>query len=53
MDQIYIVTGHHEYKKAYYVKPLGSKMQPKQVNRRELFNLKITEEQELEHRKQK
>ena len=51
-DQIYIVTGHHEYKNAYYVKPLGSKSQPKQVNRCELFDLKITEEQELECQKQ-
>ena len=40
MDQIYIVTGHHEYKNAYYVKPLGSKSQPKQVNRLKLFDLK-------------
>ena len=31
-DQIYIVTGHHEYKNAYWVKPLGSKVQSKQVN---------------------
>ena len=51
-DQIYVVTGHHEYKNAYFVKPLGSKIQPKQVNRCELFDLKITEEQELEHSKQ-
>ena len=51
-DQIYIVTGHHEYKNAYFVKPLGSKIQPKQVNRSELFDLKITEEQELERSKQ-
>ena len=51
-DQIYVVTGHHEYKNAYFVKPLGSKVQPKQVNRCELFDLKITEEQELECRKQ-
>ena len=32
-DQIYIVTGHHDYQNAYFVKPLGSKGQPKQVNR--------------------
>ena len=31
-DQIYIVTSHHEYKNAYFVKPLDSKTQPKQVN---------------------
>ena len=31
-DQIYIVTGHHNHRKAYFVKPLGSKCQPKQVN---------------------
>ena len=47
-EQIYIVTGHQEYKNAYFVKPLGSKTQPQQVNRREMFNLGITEEQELE-----
>ena len=51
-DQIYIVTGHHKYKNAYWVKPLGSKVQPKQVNRREIFDLRITEEQELHHREQ-
>ena len=34
------------------VKPLGSKVQPKQVNRREMFDLGISEEQELEHQKQ-
>ena len=32
-DQIYIVTGHHNNRNAYFVKPLGSKCQPKQVNR--------------------
>ena len=32
-DQIYIVTGHHDNRNAYFVKPLGSKCQPKQVNR--------------------
>ena len=31
-DQIYIVTGHHDNHNAYFVKPLGSKCQPKQVN---------------------
>ena len=31
-DQIYIVTGHHDHRNAYFVKPLGSKCQPKQVN---------------------
>ena len=31
-DQIYIVTGHHDNCNAYFVKPLGSKCQPKQVN---------------------
>ena len=51
-DQIYIVTGHHKYKNAYVVKPLGSKVQPKQVNRCEFFDLKITVEQELECSKQ-
>ena len=51
-DQIYIVTSHHEHKNAYFVKPLGSKISPKQVNRREMFDLGITEEQELERWKQ-
>ena len=32
-DQIYIVTGHHNHQNAYFLKPLGSKCQPKQVNR--------------------
>ena len=31
-DQIYIVTGHHDNHNTYFVKPLGSKCQPKQVN---------------------
>ena len=31
-DQIYIITGHHDNRNAYFVKPLGSKCQPKQVN---------------------
>ena len=51
-DQIYIITGHHEYKNAYWVKLLGSKGQSKQVNRHEMFDLGITEEQELDRRKQ-
>ena len=51
-DQIYVVTSHHEHKNAYFVKPLGSKIQPKQVNRCKMFDLGITEEQELERRKQ-
>ena len=51
-DQIYIVTGHHDNRNAYFVKPLGSKCQPKQVNRREMFNLGITEDKELERQKQ-
>ena len=51
-DQIYIVTGHHDNRNAYFVKPLGSKCQPKQVNRREMFDLGITEDQELERLKQ-
>ena len=51
-DQIYIVTGHHGNRNAYFVKPLGSKCQPKQVNRREMFDLGITEDQELERQKQ-
>ena len=51
-DQIYIVTGHHENRNAYFVKPLGSKCQPKQVNRREMFDLGLTENQELECQKQ-
>ena len=51
-DQIYIVTRHHDNCNAYFVKPLGSKCQPKQVNRREMFDLGITEDQELERQKQ-
>ena len=51
-DQIYIVTGHHDNRTAYFVKPLGSKCQPKQVNRREMFDLGITESQEFERQKQ-
>ena len=51
-DQIYIVTGHHDNHNAYFVKPLGSKSQLKQVNRREMFDLGITEDQELECQKQ-
>ena len=31
-DQIYIITGHHDNRNAYFVKPLSSKCQPKQVN---------------------
>ena len=50
-DQIYIITGHHENRNAYFVKPLGSKCQPKQVNRCEMFDLGITEDQELERQK--
>ena len=51
-DQIYIVTGHHDNRNAYFVKPLGSKCQPKQVNQWEMFDLGITEDQELECQKQ-
>ena len=51
-DQIYIITGNHDHKNAYFVKPLGSTVQPKQVNCREMFDLGITEDQEVEHRKQ-
>ena len=51
-DQIYIVTGHHDNRNAYFVKPLGSKCQPKQVNQREMFDLGITEDLELERQKQ-
>ena len=32
-DQIYIIRGHHHHRNAYFVKPLGIKCQPKQVNR--------------------
>ena len=36
-----------------FIKPPGSKVQPKQVNHcREMFDLGITEEQEIEHQKQ-
>ena len=51
-DQIYIVTGHHDNHNAYFVKPLGSNCQPKQVNRWEMFDLGIMEDQELECQKQ-
>ena len=51
-DQIYIVTGHHDNRNAYFIKPLGSKCQPKQVNRRKMFDLGITENQEFERQKQ-
>ena len=51
-DQIYVVTSHHEHKNAYFVKPLGSKISPKQVNRCQMLDLGITEEQELECQKQ-
>ena len=47
-DQIYVVTRHHNHKNAYFVKLLGSKVQPKQVNCREMFDLRITEDQEIE-----
>ena len=51
-DQIYIITGPHEHRNAYFVKLLGSKIQQKQVNRCEMFNLGIMEEQEMERQKQ-
>ena len=51
-DQIYIVTRHHDNRNAYFVKPLGSKCQPKQVNRWEMFDLGITEDQEFERQEQ-
>ena len=51
-DQIYVITGHHDHKNVYFVKPLGSKIQPKQVNQHEMFDLGVTEEQEIECQKQ-
>ena len=51
-DQIYIVTGHHDNRNAYFVKPLGNKCQPKQVNQREMFDLRITENQACKRQKQ-
>ena len=51
-DQIYVITGHHNHCNAYFIKPLGSKCQPKQVNQRDMFNLGITEDQEIERQKQ-
>ena len=51
-DQIYIVMGHHSHRNVHFVKPLGSRIQSKQVNRRKMFNLRITEEQEIECQKQ-
>ena len=50
-DQIHVITGHHDHRNAYFVKPLGSKCQPKQVNHREMFDLGITKDQEIECRK--
>ena len=50
-DQIYIVTSHHKHKNAYFIKPLGSKIQPKQVNRCKMFDLGFTEEQVIECQK--
>ena len=50
-DQIYVVTGHHNHKNAYFIKPLGSKVQPKQVNCCEMFDLGVTKDQEIERRK--
>ena len=51
-DQLFIVTGHHQHLNAYYIQPLNKKESPKQVNRRELFDLGITEEQEEEREKE-
>ena len=51
-DQIYVITRHHDHKNAYFVKPLGSKCQPKQVNQHKMFDLGITEDQEIERQKQ-
>ena len=51
-DQIYVITGHHDHKNAYFITPLGGKVHPKQVNCREMFNLGITKDQEMERRKQ-
>lgn len=47
-DQLFIVTGHHQYRNANFVKPLGSKEPPKQVNHHHMYELGITEEQEQE-----
>ena len=41
------MTGHHKHRNAYFVK-----VQLKQVNRCEMFNLRNTEEQEQEHQSQ-
>ena len=51
-DQLFVVTGHHQHPNAYYIQPLNKKESPKQVNRRELFDLGITEEQEEEREKE-
>ena len=51
-DQLFVVTGHHQQPNAYYIQPLNRKESPKQVNRRELFDLGITEEQEEEREKE-
>ena len=47
-DQLFIVTGHHQNRNGYFVKPLGSKEPPKQVNHHHMYDIGITEEQEQE-----
>ena len=51
-DQIYVVTGHHSHKNMHFVKPLGRKTQPKQVNHCKMFDLVVTKDQEIECWKQ-
>ena len=31
-DQIFVITRHHDHRNTYFIKPMGSKCQPKQVN---------------------
>ena len=52
IDQIYVVTSYHRHKNAYFVKPMGSKIQPKQVNCHKMFDLRVTKDQEIECQKQ-
>ena len=52
IDQIYVVTSNHRHKNAYFVKPMGSKIQPKQVNCHKMFDLRVTKDQEIECQKQ-
>ena len=49
-DELYVITSNHKHLNAYYIKPLGSKAPPKQINRRQMFHLAIKEEREEERK---